>query len=60
MTISWSFSYKSFVKFHGKKKILEPNLCDNEVCYKGTVLYYYFHSMPYGICKIFKGLVEIS
>ena len=27
-----------FVKFHGKKD-LYPNLCSNEVCYKGTALY---------------------
>ena len=45
----WSFSYNSFVKFHGKK-ILEPQhdcvisksiQCYNEVCYKGTELYHY-------------------
>ena len=28
MTIKWSFSYKSFVKFHGKKK-LEPRQHDH-------------------------------
>ena len=40
------FSYNSFVKFHGKI-FVEPqhdtdkskNLCNNEVCYKGTALY---------------------
>ena len=46
MTISWSFFYNSFVKFHGKNNwepqmtILYPNPCYNEVCYKGTALYY--------------------
>ena len=45
MTILWSFSYKSFVKFYGKKLgsnnmiVLYPNTCYNEVCYKETVLY---------------------
>ena len=45
MTISWSFSHESFVKFHGKKKIgsymtmLYPNACYNKVCYIGTALY---------------------
>ena len=43
MTILWSFSYNSFVKFHNKEKLrrenlLYPNLCYNEVCCKGTVL----------------------
>ena len=45
MTIKWSFSYNSFVKFHGTK-IWEPqhdqvlsNMCYKEACYKGTVLY---------------------
>ena len=47
MTISWSFSYNSFVKFHGKKigshnmTELYPNLCYNEVCYEGTALFFY-------------------
>ena len=44
MTISWTFCYKTFEKFHGKKKIgshnttvLYPNLCyNNKMCYKGT------------------------
>ena len=42
-----SFSYNSFVKFYGDKKNgshnmtpLYPNLCYNEVCYKGNVLYF--------------------
>ena len=44
MTMQWSFSYNSFVKFHVKKfgshnmTVLYPNLCYNEpheVCYKG-------------------------
>ena len=44
MTILWSFSYNSFVKFHGTKT-WEPhhdsvisNLCYNEACYKATAL----------------------
>ena len=41
MTILWSFSFNSFVKFHGKKNrehynISTVNPCYNEVCYKGT------------------------
>ena len=38
MTIKWSFSLNSFVKFHCKKfgshnmTVLYPNLCYNEVC----------------------------
>ena len=45
MTIRWSFSYNSFVKFHGKKietttQLLYPNLCYNKVCYKVTELYF--------------------
>ena len=45
MTIKWSFSYNSFVKFHGEKfgchsmTMLYPNPCNNNVYYKGTVLY---------------------
>ena len=45
MTISWSFSNNSFVKFHGQKleshnmTTLYPNPCYNEVCYIGTALY---------------------
>ena len=41
MTISWSFTYNSFVKFHGKilgslnMTVLYPDLC-----YKGTALYH--------------------
>ena len=45
MTIKWSFSYNSFVKFHGKEiwepqpdRGIYPNPCYNEVCYKGTAL----------------------
>ena len=42
MTIKWSFSYNFFVKFHGEKNWESqhdyPNLCYNEVCYKGTAL----------------------
>ena len=45
MTILWSFSYNSCIKFTGKKigchnmTVLYPNPCYNEVCYKGTALY---------------------
>ena len=46
MTVKWSFSNNSFVKFLGKKKIgshnmtmLYLNLNYNEVCYKGTAFY---------------------
>ena len=45
MTIKWSFSYNSFVKFHGTKfgsrnmTVLYPIWCYKEACYKGTVLY---------------------
>ena len=48
MTILWSFSYNSFVKFNlktiGSHKItmLYPNLCYNVVFYKGTALYLVF------------------
>ena len=43
--IGWSFSENSFVKFHGKKfgRPEQPsfiqNLCNNEACYKVTLLY---------------------
>ena len=42
MTILWSFPYNSFVKFQVKHNmtVLYPNLCSNEVCYKGTALYF--------------------
>ena len=45
MTISWSFSYNSFVKFDGKNfgshniTMFYPNLYYTKVCYKGTSLY---------------------
>ena len=45
MTIKWSFSYNSFVKFHGKKfgghnmTMLYQNPSYNKVCYKGTAVY---------------------
>ena len=46
MTILWSFSYNSFIKFPWKKKFgshnmaeLYANLCYNEAFYKGTALY---------------------
>ena len=43
MTISWSFSYNSFVKFCGKRfgihmTVFYLNLCCNKVCNKGTAL----------------------
>ena len=44
MTISWSFSYNSFRKFHGKRiqsnniTVLYLNLSYSEACYKETVL----------------------
>ena len=47
MTILWSFSYNSLVKFHGKKirrqimTVLYTDLCYNEECYKGTAPYMY-------------------
>ena len=56
MTISWSFSYNSLVKFHGRKKMrarpecdhVIPNLCYNELCYKGTSLYMYSVGLDLG------------
>ena len=54
MTISWSFSYIYFVKFHDCKKIWEPqnnhgtfypNPCYNKVCYKWTTLYNLFQTI---------------
>ena len=45
MTISWSFSYNSFVKFYGQKIWKPPhdsvisNLCYIKVYYKGTALF---------------------
>ena len=48
MTIVWSFSYNSFVKFHGKKiwshnmTVVYTNACFNDVCYKGTALFCLF------------------
>ena len=47
MTITWSFSNNSFVKFHGKiffgsyiMTMIYPNLWYNKVYYKGTALYF--------------------
>ena len=44
MTMLWSFSCNSFVKFmvYGSHNItvLYPNLCKIEACYKGNVLYF--------------------
>ena len=43
---SWSFSYNSLIKFHGKKfgsltmNVLYPYY--NEVCFKGAALYLNF------------------
>ena len=43
--IGWSFSYNFFVKIHGKKfgrqqqPCFYPNLCNNEACFKGALLY---------------------
>ena len=45
MTISWQFSYHSFVKFDSKKfgrhnmNVFYPNVSYNKVCYKGSALY---------------------
>ena len=44
MTISWSISYNSFVKFYGKIFVSHPlgsvytNMCYNEECCKETAL----------------------
>ena len=43
VTIKWSFSYNFFVKFQGKNwthnpTMLYPNLCSNEMCFKGAVI----------------------
>ena len=46
MTMKWSFSYNSFVKFNSKNfgsnnmTMLYPIPCYNDVCYKGTAPYY--------------------
>ena len=49
MTIVWSFSYNSYVKFYGKNigshdmTVLYPNMfLYNEVCCKGIVMYCYY------------------
>ena len=48
MTITWSFSYNSFIKFHVEKigshsrTVLYLSLCYNKVCYEGTVLNLFF------------------
>ena len=47
MTILWSFFYNSFVKLHCKNvwnhiTVLYPNPCYNEMCYKGTTLYFVY------------------
>ena len=45
MTILWSFSYNSFeismVKTFGSQNmtVFYPNLCNKEVCFKGTAMY---------------------
>ena len=48
MTMKWSFSCNSFVKFYVKKignhnmTALYPIPCYNEVCYEGTTLYWIY------------------
>ena len=55
ITIKWSFSYNSFVKFHGKNiwghsmTVLYPNPCYREVCYKGTA----------ASCHLRKGISDV-
>ena len=41
MTISWSFSYNSFVIFHVVKTFVSHNMTmlNPYLCFKGTVLY---------------------
>ena len=47
MTISWSFSYNSFVKLHGENieinnmTVWYPNQFYKELCYKATALNLY-------------------
>ena len=54
MTILWSFSYNSFVKFHSKRfgsqnmTVLYPDQCYNKVCYKGTAV----HCKETSVCFI--------
>ena len=50
MTILWSFSYNSFVKFYLKNgshntTVLYPNLCYNKVCCIETTLYCIFQTV---------------
>ena len=55
-----SFSYSSFVKFHGKKignhnmTVLYLNLCYKEAYYKGTILYNSFREFVfhYSFCTV--------
>ena len=56
ITISWSFSYNTFVKFHSKTigshmTVLYPNPCYNEVCYKGTYFTMFFIIMTSWFAK---------
>ena len=50
MTISWSFTYNSFVKVHGKiigrhnMNVLYP-----DSCYRGTALYHIIYSVGQGL-----------
>ena len=66
MTILWSFSYNSFVKFHGKKfgshnmTVLYPNLCYNKVCYKGSALYYDLSYCGFTVFPVISALVRRS
>ena len=52
-TITWSFSYTFFVKFHGKiclshkMSVIYLNPCSNEVCCNGTALYMIVYKKSY-------------
>ena len=60
MTIKWSFSTNSFVKFHGKKfgnhniAVLYPNLCYTKVLYKGAGLSHPFWEIGPGPMELGK------
>ena len=60
MTMKWSFSYNSFVKFHVNKygshnmmTLLHayPTNCYKNVCNKGTILYYK-HLIKFSRCLL--------
>ena len=64
MTILWSFSYNSFVKFCGKKNgrhntiVFYPNQCYSKAWYKGTTLYVKFLLVFYKVnfyCRSYQG-----